>query len=152
MVQKTSKWKKDHLSFSVRGKNIIFSGKTNAIFPDDRRKIMFQCNFFRKYHRFKTFEEYIIIPCIFWERSSFIFCLRIRSYLRGKQILSFVMIQERSYFSAIFRTFGGKNMVFRAVLIFYLEEKRFLWWRQLYHCDWMFVTWWHQYGKGNQNT
>ena len=28
--------------------NIIFSGKTNIIFPDNTRKILFQCNFFGK--------------------------------------------------------------------------------------------------------
>ena len=38
-------FEKDHLSFSVQ---VIFSGKTNIIFPDNIRKIIFQCNFFRK--------------------------------------------------------------------------------------------------------
>ena len=37
----------DHLSFSVHIKN-IFSGKRNAIFPDDRRKFIFQCEFYGK--------------------------------------------------------------------------------------------------------
>ena len=50
-IQKTSYFQvffeKYHLSFSVRKKN-IFSGKRNAIFPHDIRKIIFQCNFFGK--------------------------------------------------------------------------------------------------------
>ena len=39
-------WKRS--SFISRLKNnIIFSGKRNIIFPDDTRKIIFQCNFFK---------------------------------------------------------------------------------------------------------
>ena len=33
---------------SLLKNNIIFSGKRNIIFPDDTRKIIFQCNFFGK--------------------------------------------------------------------------------------------------------
>ena len=51
-IQKTSYYhvffERDLLSFSVRRKYIIFSRKRNAIFPDDRRKIIFQCDFFGK--------------------------------------------------------------------------------------------------------
>ena len=37
------------LSFIFRLKNkIIFSGKRNIVFPDNTRKILFQCDFFGK--------------------------------------------------------------------------------------------------------
>ena len=38
----------------------------------------------------------------FWERSSFIFRLEVRSYFREKEILNFPIIQERSNYSVIF--------------------------------------------------
>ena len=38
-------FEKDHLSFSVHRKNIIFSRKRNATFPDDTKKIIFQDDF-----------------------------------------------------------------------------------------------------------
>ena len=51
-IQKTSYFhvffEQDHLSFSVRKENIIFSGKRNAIYLYDIRKIIFQCNCFGK--------------------------------------------------------------------------------------------------------
>ena len=37
---------------------------------------------------FRTFEEYIIFPCIFWEGSPFIFHLKNKSYFRRKVISS----------------------------------------------------------------
>ena len=40
-------FEKDHVSFCVKNK-IIFSGKRNIIFPDNTRKIIFQCDFFGK--------------------------------------------------------------------------------------------------------
>ena len=58
----------------------------------------------------------------FWERSSFIFRLRVRLYFREKETWSYPIIQERSNFRAIFfgkTIFSGRlekeNMVFRAV-------------------------------------
>ena len=41
-------FEKNHLSFSINRKNIIFSRKRNAIFPDDIRKIIFQWNFLER--------------------------------------------------------------------------------------------------------
>ena len=39
---------------------------------------------------------------LFWERSSFTFCLGVRSYSREKEISYFPIIQERSNYRAIF--------------------------------------------------
>ena len=81
--------------------------------------------FFWKDHLFGTFEEYIIFPCIFFKKDHLSFSAsRIISYFRGKEISSFLMIQERSYSSAIlwkdhlFRTFGKRNYGFSCSAFF----------------------------------
>ena len=94
---------KNHLlSFSAQRKNIIFSGKINTIFPDITKKIVFRREFPGKAifpeHRKKIW----YFQVFFWEKSSFFLCLRIRLYFREKEILSFLIIQERSYSSAIY--------------------------------------------------
>ena len=40
-------WERSSFIFHLKN-NIIFSGKRNIIFPDDTRKIIFQCDFFGK--------------------------------------------------------------------------------------------------------
>ena len=87
---------KDHLSFSVRKKSIIFSGKRNAIFSYDIRKITFQCNFFGK----TIFSEHFKNISFFLRK--IIFHLPPNIIFSGKKISSFLMIQERSYSIAIF--------------------------------------------------
>ena len=47
-------WERSSFIFCLKNK-IIFSGKRNIIFPDDTRKIIFQCNFFGK----TIFSEYL---------------------------------------------------------------------------------------------
>ena len=44
---------------------------------------------FGKSHPFRTFEENIIFPCTFWERSSFIFRLKNKIIFSGKRNLIF---------------------------------------------------------------
>ena len=81
--------KQDHISFSVRRKYIMFSGKTNVIFPDDIRKIIFQCHFFGN----ATFSEHLMnisyFHVFFWERSSFIFRLKNKIIFLGKRNIIF---------------------------------------------------------------
>ena len=80
-IQKTSCFhvffEKDYLLLSFHKKDIIFSGKRNVIFRHNKRKILFQCIFFFfffwKDHLFRTFEEYIIFPCIFLRKIVFHF-------------------------------------------------------------------------------
>ena len=83
----------------------MFSGK-NTIFADNARKIMFWRGPFSKDYLFRTFEENIIFPCIFFfffEKDHLSFSVyRVRSYFREKEISSFPIIQERSYSRAIF--------------------------------------------------
>ena len=60
--------------FLPREKRSCFREK-NTIFPDNTRKIMCRRGPFWKDHLFRGPEENIIFPCIFKERSSFIFRL-----------------------------------------------------------------------------
>ena len=78
---------KGHPSLPAQGKN-MFLGK-NTIFPDNTRKIMSRRGPSWKDHLFRTFEENIIFPCIFWERSSFIFRLRCKIIFSGKRNMIF---------------------------------------------------------------
>ena len=73
---------KDSFLFWQKG-NFILVGRRNTIFTEHT--------------------ENIIFPCIFWERSSFIFCTQKNiSYFREKEMPSFLMIEEWSYSSTIF--------------------------------------------------
>ena len=74
-------------------------------------------------HLFGTFEEYIILPCIFfWKRSSFIFRLKNNIISSGKRNIIFLDDTREIIFQCYF--FGKtifsehlekENMVFRAV-------------------------------------
>ena len=93
----------EELSFTFRPeKNIMFSGKKNTFFPDNTRKIVCRRDPSWKDHLFRKFEGNIIFPCIFEERPSFIFRLRCKIIFSRKEILSFPIMQERLYSSAIF--------------------------------------------------
>ena len=81
--------RKDRLSLSAQWKKIMFLGK-NTIFPDNTRKIMCRCGPFWKDHLFRGTEENIIFPCIFKERSSFIFRLRCKIIFSGKGNIIFL--------------------------------------------------------------
>ena len=47
-------WERSSFIFRLKNK-IIFSGKRNIIFPDNTRKIIFQCHFFWEDHLFRIF-------------------------------------------------------------------------------------------------
>ena len=55
---------KDRLSFSVEWKKYMFPCKKNIVFPDNTRKIIFQCNFFGK----TLFSEHL-------EKENMVFCV-----------------------------------------------------------------------------
>ena len=67
---------------------------------------MLQCNFFEKTifseHLKKTYSHVFFFFFFFRQRSSFIFRLMGKIIFMEKEISSFLMIQERSYSSAIF--------------------------------------------------
>ena len=115
--------RKGRLSLSAQWKKIMFLGK-NTIFPDNTRKIMCWCGPFWKDHLFRGTEENIIFPCIFKERSSFIFRLRCKIIFSGKGNIIFldntrkIMFRRNFFGKTIFSGRPEKeNMVFRAVQI-----------------------------------
>ena len=92
------KYKKYHISMYFLRKIIFhFSSKEkyhilrkkNTIFPDNTIKIILQRNFFWKDHLFGAFEKNVIKPCIFLERSSFIFRLKNQIIFSGKRNIIF---------------------------------------------------------------
>ena len=111
-------FEKDHLSFSVRRKNIIFLGKRNAIFPDDRRKVIFQCDFFGKTIFSEHLKNISYFHVFFWERSSFIFRLKNKIIFSGK---SFLMIREKLYSSVIFLEKSTFQNIWKKELWFFVQ-------------------------------
>ena len=81
-------WERPSFTFCPGKKYHIF-GKKNAIFADNTRKIMCRRGPFWEDHLFRKFEENIIFPCIFSERSSFIFRLRCKIIFSGKRNIIF---------------------------------------------------------------
>ena len=76
------------LHFLAREKRSCFREK-NIILPDSTRKIMYQRGPSWKDHRSRRPEENIIFPCVFQERSSFIFCLTCKIIFSGKRNIIF---------------------------------------------------------------
>ena len=93
--------------FLPKGK--IFCLEKNTVFPDSTK--MFRRGLFWKDHLFRRFGENIIFPCIFWERSSFIFRLRCKIIFSGKRTMIFPdntgkIIFQRHFFGNII--FSGR--------------------------------------------
>ena len=112
------------LHFSSR-KIIIFLRKRNAIFPDGTRKIIFRCDFFGK----NIFSEHLkkgsYFHVFFWERSSFLFCLKNKIIFSGKRNIIFpddainIIFRCNFFGKTIFSEHLEKeNVVFRAVYIY----------------------------------
>ena len=80
--------RKAALHFLLRKKRSCFRGK-NTIFPDSTRKIICRHGTFWKHHIFRRSDENIIFPCIFEERSSFIFRLTCKIIFSGKRDIIF---------------------------------------------------------------
>ena len=122
-------FEKDHLLFSFRKKNIIFSEKRNAISPDDRRKIMFQGDFFEKTIFSEHLKNISYFHAFFRERSSFIFCLKNKIIFSGKRNIIFpddtrkIIFQCNFFEKTIFsKHFEKENMFFRAVICLTLHQ------------------------------
>ena len=123
-------WERSSFIFRLKNK-IIFSGKRNIIFPDNTtRKIIFQCYFFGKSIFSEHLNKISNFHVFFWERSSFIFRLTNRMISLGKRNIIFpdntrkTIFQRDSFWNDhLFRTFGKKNIIFRAVLFLLLQRK-----------------------------
>ena len=110
-------WKRLPPRFPPKEKISCFWEKS-TIFPDNARKIMSQRNPFWKDHLFRTFEENIIFPCIFWERSSFIFRPSGKIIFSGKINIIFpdnirkIILQRNFFEKTIFQGVWKKKIWF----------------------------------------
>ena len=113
-------WEK--LSFILRPKKkYLASGKTNTIFPDNTRKVMFQRSLFEKVIFSKHLKKISYFHLFFLERSSFIFHPRGKIIFWGKRNITFpddtrnIIFQRNFFGKTIFSGLPEKeNMVFRA--------------------------------------
>ena len=106
-------------------KNIIFSRKRSAIFPDDTRKIIFWCDFFGKITFLEHLKKTSYFHVFFWERSSFIFRLKNKIILSGKINIIFpadtrnIILQCKFCGKIIFsEDLEKENMVFVQCMLF----------------------------------
>ena len=93
---------KDYLSFSIQRNNIIFSGLKNTIFPDNTRKITFQCDFFEKTIFLEHLKKISYIHVFFLEKSSFTSYLKNKIIFSGRRNIIFPNNTRKIYSSAIF--------------------------------------------------
>ena len=107
------------LTFLPRKKYHVFGKKYHL---SGKNAIMSQHNPFWKDHPFRTFEENIIFPCVFWERSSFIFSPADKIIFSGKGNIIFpdntrkIIFQHDFFGKTIFSgRLEKENMVFHAV-------------------------------------
>ena len=103
-------------------KDVIFSRKRNAIFPDDTRKIIFQCDIFGKTIFSEHLKKISNFHIFFRKRSSFIFGLKNKIIFSGKGNIIFpndtrnIMFQWDFFGKIIFSEHLEKeNMIFPAV-------------------------------------
>ena len=100
-------WERSSFIFHPKKKHHIFQ-KKYTIFPGNTRKILYQGDFFRKGNLIGAFEKNIIVSCIFWERSSFIFRLNNKIIFSGKRNIIF---SDNTTKSIIFQCyFFGKTI------------------------------------------
>ena len=98
-------------------KNIIYSRKRGAIFPDGTGKIMFQCNFFGKAIFSEIWRKYQF-PCIFLRTIIFHFPSKEKDHIFGENIIipndTRNIIFQCDFFwkDHLFRTFGNRKYRF----------------------------------------
>ena len=99
----------ERLSFIFRLKNnIIFLGKRNIIFPDDTRKIIFQCNFFGK----NIFAEHL-------EKENMVF--RVFRTVNKKYFVALLISQEKPKYEICLMGIENVNML---ITIFEIKLKQ----------------------------
>ena len=116
---------KDHLlSFPPKENIPYFLEKRNTIFPDITKKIMFRREFFGKTIFSEHLKKISYFQVFFWERSSFLLCLKNKIIFSGKRNIIFPdntrkIIFQCDFFPKIIfsKHLEKENMVFRAVCI-----------------------------------
>ena len=125
IIQKTSYFhvffEKGHLSFSVRRKNTIFSGKRNTIFPDDRRKIIFQCDFFGKTIFSEHLRKTSYFHVFFWKRSSSIFCLKNNIIFSRERNIIFRDDTRKIMFQCVFLKRSSFQNIWKKKMWFFMQ-------------------------------
>ena len=95
--------------FPPKGKLSCFRGKKNTIFPNNTRKIIFQCNFFEKTIFSEHLKKISYFQVFFWrERSSFVFRPGVKITFAGKRNVIFPDNKRKIMFQ---RDFFG-NIIF----------------------------------------
>ena len=73
---------------------------------------------------FRNIWRGIIFPCIFYQEDHFSFSVQgIRSYFRGKEMPSFLMIQERSYSSVILLERPSFQNIWKKKIWFFVQQQ-----------------------------
>ena len=88
----------ERLSFIFR----LLLGKRNVIFPGNTKKTIFQCDFFWKTIFSKHLQKISYFHGFYQKMWFFIFRLKNKIIFSKKIMSSFLIIQERSYSSAMF--------------------------------------------------
>ena len=129
--------------FLYAKKYIIFSGKRNAIFPDDKRMIIFQYDFFGKTILSEHLKNISYFLVFFEQNHLLFFAYRTRLHLRRKKYhLSWLYKKDHipvHFFwkDHIFRTFGKRKIWFfvqfitlplTALQLFHLQGAMPLYW------------------------
>ena len=112
---------KDHLlSFSAKKKKkIIFSG-INTIFLDITKKIVFRREFPEKTIFPEHLKKILYFQVLFWERSSFLLCLKNKIIFSGKRNIIFPDNTRKIIFQC---DFFGKTIFSK-----YLEKENMVFW------------------------
>ena len=104
-------------------KNIIFPRKKNVVFPDNTRKIILRRGVFGR-ATFRKVWRGIIFPSIFYQKDHLWFSIQgTRSYFRGKEISSFLMIQEISYSSVILLERPSFQKIWKKKIWFFVQRQ-----------------------------
>ena len=100
---------------------IIFSGKKKYHLSRYYKKDHVQARIFRKDHLIQNVWKICHISRYFLRKIMFHFVSRIRSYFQEKEISFFLIIQEKSYSSAIFLEWPSFQNIWKKKIWFYVQ-------------------------------
>ena len=110
--------------FPPKEKISYFLEKRNTIFPDITKEIVFRREFFGKTIFSEHLKEISYFQVFFWERSSFLLCLKNKIIFSGKRNIIFpdntrkIIFQCNYFGKTIFsKHLKKENMVFQAVFL-----------------------------------
>ena len=104
--------------FHFPPKEKIYFLEKKTIFPDITKKIMFRCEFFGKAIFLEHLKKISYFQIFFWERSSFVLCLKNKIIFSGKKNIIFpdnarkIIFQYDFFGKTIFQTIWKKKIWF----------------------------------------